>query len=157
MTLWQGEIDHDSTIWSSSFYYAHGLLIVDIVYLTVKSHVHPLHFPFPWTWPVPAPPSFCEASISWRVSFLSRVFHNTTGHLLPSYPLSPHFIRYNKEEIIIKDTQGLLVWSLASSHQPNPNCRPLNSHDPVEGTPVTRICSSSPPSLRVLTYSVVKQ
>jgi hypothetical protein len=27
----------------------------------------------------------------------------------------------------------------------------------VEGTPVTRICSSSPPSLRVLTYSVVKQ
>ncbi len=28
---------------------------MDLVYLTVKSHVHPLIFPLPWTWPSPAP------------------------------------------------------------------------------------------------------
>ena len=36
MTLWQGEIDHDSTIWLSSFYYDNGHLNCDLCHLDFK-------------------------------------------------------------------------------------------------------------------------
>jgi hypothetical protein len=44
-----------------------------VVYLTVKSHVDPFHFPLPWTWTFATPPSVCETSITSNFMF---VFQN---------------------------------------------------------------------------------